>query len=187
MKVYIKNMVCNRRITAVDAIFREAGYEPESVNLGEAEFSDDISREELEKIGSSLRKIGFEIIEDNNQQIIEKIKTLIIEMVHYSEDETKYNHSSIIESKLHKNYNYLSNLFSSVTGTTIEHYLILQKIEKAKELLTYNELTLSEIAFRLGYSSVAHLSSQFKKITGLTPTHFKEVANSKRQTIDGVA
>ncbi|HKK43405.1 MAG TPA: helix-turn-helix domain-containing protein, partial [Bacteroidales bacterium] len=164
----------------------EAGYDPESVILGEVDVLHEMSREELEEIGKNLRKIGFEIIENNNQQIIEKIKTLIIEMVHYSEDEPKYNHSQIIESKLHKNYNYLSNLFSSVTGTTIEHFLILQKIERAKEFLTYNELSLSEIAFRLGYSSVAHLSSQFRKVTGLTPTHFKEIAYNKRQTIDRI-
>lgn len=179
-------MVCNRCITAVDNIFREEGYPPEYVKLGDVEISAKLSKETLDKIGTRLRKIGFEIIEDNNQKIIEKIKTLIIEMVHNSQDEHKYNHSKIIESELHKNYNYLSNLFSSVTGTTIEHYLILQKIEKAKELLAYNELSLSEIAFQLGYSSVAHLSSQFKKITGLTPTHFKEIGLNKRRTIDKV-
>lgn len=186
MKIYIKNMVCNRCITAVDKIFSEEGQEPEYVKLGEVSVAHEISKEDLDNIGNRLRKIGFEFIEDSNQQIIEKIKTLIIEMVHHSEDETRYNYSRIIESKLNKNYNYLSNLFSSVTGTTIEHYLINQKIEKAKELLAYNELTLSEIAYRLGYSSVAHLSSQFKKVTGLTPTHFKEIGLSKRQTIDNV-
>ena len=186
MKTYIKNMVCKRCIMAVDRIFRESGYEPESVSMGEVVTSQVIDPDSLAHIRQKLKEVGFEIIEDSNSRIIEKIKNLIIETVHYSEDDQKLNYSVMIESELHKNYNYLSNLFSSITGTTIEQYIIHQKIEKAKELLVYNELNLSEIAFRLGYSSVAHLSSQFKKVTGLTATHFKEIGEHKRKAIDEV-
>ncbi len=186
MKIYIKNMVCNRCITAVSNIFKESGIAPESVSLGEVITSLDIEPDLLTRIGTRLKETGFEIIEDSNSRIIEKIKNIIIAIIHYTENDQKLNYSVLIESELHKNYNYLSNLFSSITGTTIEQYIIHQKIEKAKELLVYNELTLSEISFKLGYSSVAHLSNQFKKVTGLTPTHFKEIGESKRKAIDEV-
>ena len=186
MKIFIKNMVCNRCIIAVDTVFKEAGYLPQSVTLGEVEIPDDIPPVELDNISKNLQELGFEIIEDTNKKIIEKIKNIIIEIVHYSDDDQKVNFSSVIESKLNKSYNYLSSLFSSIEGITIEHYIISQKIEKAKELLVYNELSLSEIAYKLGYSSVAHLSSQFKKVTGLTPTHFKEIGEKKRKAIDEV-
>lgn len=179
-------MVCNRCIIAVDTVFKEAGYLPQSVTLGEVEIPDDIPPVELDNISKNLQELGFEIIEDTNKKIIEKIKNIIIEIVHYSDDDQKVNFSSVIESKLNKSYNYLSSLFSSIEGITIEHYIISQKIEKAKELLVYNELSLSEIAYKLGYSSVAHLSSQFKKVTGLTPTHFKEIGEKKRKAIDEV-
>lgn len=179
-------MVCNRCIMAVNAIFTEMGYPPQSILLGEVVVPRNIDPETLKTIDNKLHEIGFEIIEDNHKKIIERIKNIIIEMVHYSEEDQKLNYSAIIESKLNKSYNYLSNLFSSIEGTTIEHYIIHQKIEKAKELLVYDELTLSEIAFKLGYSSVAHLSNQFKKVTGLTPTHFKEIGETKRKAIDTV-
>lgn len=186
MKIYIKNMVCNRCIMAVNTVFKESGYYPQSIILGEVEISEEIDPYELNNISKKLKELGFEVIEDSNSQIIEKIKNIIIETIHYTEEDQKFNYSAIIESKLNKNYNYLSNLFSSAVGTTIEHYIIHQKIEKAKELLVYNELTLSEIAYKLGYSSVAHLSNQFKKVTGLTPTHFKEIGDRKRNAIDKI-
>jgi AraC family transcriptional regulator len=186
MKIYVKNMVCRRCIMAVDTVFRNSGISPVSVSLGEVETEHEISSKDLKNIENKLNEIGFEIIEDHNSKIIEKIKTVIIDMISHSEDEPKFNHSEIIESKLNRNYNYLSSLFSSVTGTTIEHYIINLKIEKAKELLIYDELTLSEIAYRLGYSSVAHLSGQFKKLTGLTPSHFKALGKNKRKAIDQI-
>ncbi len=171
---------------AVNAVFKESGYPPESVSLGEVDTSDNIPQADLNTIGIKLKELGFEIIEDNHSKIIERIKNIIIERIHHSEEDQKFNYSAIIESELHRNYNYLSYLFSLIVGTTIEHYIIRQKIEKAKELLVYNELTLSEIAFKLGYRSVAHLSNQFKKVTGLTPTHFKEIGRTKRLAIDEV-
>ena len=184
--LHIKNMVCNRCIMAVESVFKDSGISPALVSLGEVDVDNEINPGDMASIEKKLNELGFEIIEDNNSKIIEKIKTIIIDMVHHSEDEQRLNYSAIIESKLNRNYHYLSSLFSSVTGTTIEHYIIHQKIEKAKELLIYNELTLSEIAFRLGYSSVAHLSGQFKSVTGLTPSHFKELGINKRRTIDQV-
>ncbi len=179
-------MVCSRCISAVERIFRELGHDPLSVSLGEVDLESEIDIDDLRTIDDKLKSVGFEIIEDEKRRIIEKIKTTVIEMVRYPGGGTGTNHSAVIESSLHKSYNYISNLFSSVTGITIEHYIILQKIEKAKELLTYNELTVSEIAYQLGYSSVAHLSGQFRKVTGLTPTHFKEIGADRRKTIDQI-
>ena len=186
MKIHIKNMVCNRCITAVKNTFTEAGYIPASVILGEVETKEEIDPESMSGISRELAKQGFEIIDDGKSRTIEKIKNLIIEHVHYNPDNEKFNLSTIIESQLNKDYNYLSNLFSSVEGVTIEKYFIHQKIERVKELLVYNELTLSEIAFKLGYSSVAHLSGQFKKVTGLTPSHFRQIGMDKRQPLDKV-
>ena len=186
MIIHIKNMVCNRCIKAVKDTFNEAGYNPVSVILGEVETEQDVDPESMSGISLELEKQGFEIIDDGKSRIIEKIKNLIIEHVHHNPDNQKFNLSTIIESSLNKDYNYLSNLFSSVEGVTIEKYFIHQKIEKVKELLVYNELTLSEIAYKLGYSSVAHLSGQFKKVTGLTPSHFRQIGIDKRQPLDKV-
>jgi AraC family transcriptional regulator len=186
MKTHIKNMVCNRCIMAVTDVFKEEGYIPESVSLGEVDTKEEIPSGDMENISHKLQDLGFEIIDDSKGQLIEKIKNIIIELVHYGKDDEHFNYSTLIESELHKDYNYLSNLFSSVEGTTIEKYIINQKIEKVKELLVYGELTLSEIAFRMGYSSVAHLSSQFKKVTGLTPSHFKQLGDHKRKPLDEV-
>jgi AraC-like DNA-binding protein len=186
MKIHIKNMVCGRCITAVTEAFREAGHHPESVVLGEVTLPGTLSPGELDKMGRKLESLGFEIIRDQTGETMEKIKTTIIELVHYGKGDRKVNPSTVIETTLGKNYKHLSNLFSSVEGTTIEQYLIRQKIERAKELLVYDELSLSDIAFDLGYSSTAHLSNQFKKVTGLTPTHFKKIGIRKRQAIDKV-
>lgn len=179
-------MVCNRCITAVKDTFTKAGYIPDSVKLGKVETKQDVDSQSMTVISRELEKQGFEIIDDSRSRIIEKIKNLIIEHVHYNSENEKFNLSTVIESSLNKEYNYLSNLFSSVEGVTIEKYFIHQKIEKVKELLVYNELTLSEIAFKLGYSSVAHLSGQFKKVTGLTPSHFRQIGIDKRQPLDKV-
>ena len=186
MVFFIKNMVCNRCILVVNNIFESMGYPPSLIILGEVETSEPLSVDEIVNLRESLNSFGFELIDDSKSLIIEKIKTIVIEMVHHSEDKIKVNFSSLIETKLNKDYTYLSNLFSDVTGITIEKYVINQKIEKVKELLVYDELTLSEISYQLGYSSVSHLSAQFKKITGLTPGHFKMIKEKKRKPLDKV-
>ena len=134
----------------------------------------------------ALILLGFEVIDDRKSLIIEKIKNIIIDLVHHQDNDTKSNLSDVLSCKLHHDYNYLSNLFSEIEGTTIEKYFIAQKIEKVKELLVYNELSLSEIALRLNYSSVAYLSNQFKKVTGLTPSYFKQIREDKRKPLDKV-
>jgi AraC family transcriptional regulator len=155
-----------------------------SVNLGEVETADDLSKEKIEQLGKSLGSLGFELLDNAKQQLIEKIKTIIIHQVHYSQEETRYNFSEILAASLHKDYSYLSGLFSEVEGITIEKFVINQKIEKVKEFIIYDEMSLSEIAYKMGYSSVAHLSNQFKKVTGLTPSHFRQVGQNKRKPLD---
>jgi YesN/AraC family two-component response regulator len=177
-------MVCNRCIMAVNYVFEELGHSPLRVSLGEVETEQNITGAELNKLRKSLVDLGFELIDDNRSRIIEKIKNTIVQMVHYSGEDVKVNYSHYIQSQLNKDYSYLSSLFSEVEGTTIEKYIINQKIERVKELLVYDELTLSEIADKMGYSNVAYLSSQFKKVTGLTPSHFKQVKEDKRKPLD---
>lgn len=187
MQLYIKNMVCNRCITAVQHVLEDLHLDYTSVQLGEVHLNKTPSDEERAILQGKLQALGFEVLDDQKRRIIEKIKTAIIEQVHYGrDDDRRYNLSALLSSKLHKDYSYLSHLFSEVEGTTIEKYLIHQKIERAKELLVYNEKTLSEIADELGYSSVAHLSSQFKNVTGLTPSHFKNLGNGHRKALDQV-
>ncbi|MES2894232.1 MAG: AraC family transcriptional regulator [Bacteroidota bacterium] len=186
MHLSIRNMVCNRCITAVKQELEKLAIETRQVRLGEVETRDELPKETLEVLAQNLLTAGFELLDSNKHQLIEKIKTTIIKEVHYSEGERVQNYSDILSQALHKDYSYLSSLFSEVEGITIEKYIINQKIERAKELIIYDELSLSEIAYRLGYSSVAHLSSQFKKVTGLTPTHFKSVGQHKRKPLDEV-
>ena len=186
MKYFVKNMVCPRCIMAVRQIFQEMNYPPTEVSLGEVETIEPISSEMLPVLREKLTSYGFELMGDLKSQLIEKIKTLIIELIHYRKEDMKENYSEFIASSLGKDYHYLSNLFSDVTGTTIEKYIISQKIERVKELLVYDEHTLSQIAYELGYSSVAHLSTQFKKVTGLTPGHFKQIGTNKRKPLDQV-
>lgn len=162
------------------------GYKPLSVTLGEATLDKDISAGERSRIESVLEPIGFELIDDKKGRIIEKIKNIIINLVHRHNGEIKTSLSDLLSTELHHDYNYLSNLFSEVEGITIEKYFIAQRIEKVKELLVYDELSLSEIAFRLNYSSVAYLSNQFKKVTGLTPSYFKQVKEEKRKPLDKI-
>lgn len=177
-------MVCNRCKTAVQNEFEKIGVHPVAVELGEVETSEKITTQQLSELKKSLKHIGFELIDDKKSRLIEQIKTEIIRLVHHSEEIENTNLSNILSDKLHYEYNYLSNLFSEVEGTTIEKYFISQRIEKVKELLVYDELSLSEIANQLGYSSTAYLSSQFKKITGLTPTFYKSLKEIKRRNID---
>lgn len=188
MKVYIKNMVCDRCKLVIKNVLRDLGLAPISVHLGVVDFGDfSLSREQLHQLQHRIESLGFALISDRKTKMIESTKREIIELVHKDSQLGKIKLSEHLSNRLHHDYNYLSNLFSSVEGVTIEHYLINQKIEKAKELLVYDELTLTQIADQLGYSSVSHLSSQFKKVTGLTPTHFKDLKDAKRrQPLDKV-
>ncbi|WP_100804185.1 AraC family transcriptional regulator [Ulvibacter sp. MAR_2010_11] len=179
-------MVCNRCIMVVKSVFEQHGFEPEYVSLGDVSLSGEITNDEKQLLVTALEEFGFSIIDDKKSKIIEKIKTLIVELVHRQDNEIKTNLSTYLSEHLNHDYNYITNLFSEVESTTIEKYFIAQKIERVKELLVYNELTLSEIAFLLNYSSVAHLSNQFKKVTGLTPSHFKEIRADKRKSLDEV-
>jgi len=187
MHYFIKNMVCSRCIMVVQQVFEEMGNPPVHLSLGDVETTVSFQENEVEELRSKLYHFGFELIDDTRSQLIEKIKTLIIEMIRYKKDEqNRVNYSLYIESKLNRDYTYLSNLFSEVTGVTIEKYIINQKIERVKELLVYDELTISQIADELGYSSIAYFSAQFKKVTGLTPGHFKQVRDNKRKPLDEV-
>lgn len=186
MHVYIKNMVCNRCILVVRQELEKLNIESCSINLGEVETKESLSKEKLEQLSGNLTALGFEVLDDAKRKLIEKIKNIIIKQVHHDQQEMRHNFSEVLSKALHKDYSYLSSLFSEVEGITIEKYVINQKIEKAKELIIYNELTLSEIAFQLGYSSVAHLSNQFKKLTGLTPSHFRQVGQQKRKPLDKI-
>ena len=185
MKLYIKNMVCPRCITAVSGLLGEIGVSPLHIQLGEVLLDGELGREQLEQLRASLKNIGFELLDDTRKQQIEQMKSIIIDYVHYREDE-KFAFAEVLSAALHKEYSQLSRLFSETEGITIEQYVIRQKIEKAKELLAYNQMNLSEIAFRLGYSSVAHLSSRFKKVTGLTPSEFKSQGIHLRKPLDGI-
>jgi AraC-like DNA-binding protein len=186
MKVMIKNMVCGRCIKVVKEEFEKMGYSVNEITLGEVEIDENPDKAEMETIRNVLLENGFELIENKSAKLIEKIKTTIINYVHYSNEDLEMNLSQLMESKLDKDYSYLSTLFSSAEGITLEHYFILQKIERAKELLKYDDLTLSEIAYKLGYYSVNHLSTQFKKITGMTASNFKKHTSQMRKPLDNI-
>lgn len=186
MKLYIKNMVCNRCIMVVGSEIEKLGFHPQNIKLGEVELDTSPSNIDKERIGAHLKNFGFELIDDKKSRIIEQVKSIIIELVHYQDNDRKDNLSEILSSRIHHDYNYISNLFSEVEGVTIEKYFIAQKIERVKELLVYDELSLSEIAYKLNYSSVSYLSNQFKKVTGLTPSHFKNLKNIIRKPLDQV-
>jgi len=186
MKLYIKNMVCNRCIMVVKSELEKFGHQPLNITLGEVLLSSEVTDSEKEIINKHLKTFGFEIIDDRKNRLIGQIKSSIIEIVHQQNGKLKSNLSDYLSNKIHHDYTYLSNLFSGVEGTTIEKYFIAQKIERVKELLVYDELSLSEIADQMNYSSVAYLSNQFKKVTGLTPTYFKNVKADKRRSLDEV-
>jgi AraC-like DNA-binding protein len=186
-KLFIKNMVCNRCRTVVQAELVKLGLAIKEVQLGEVDLLEEPTADQLGKLRGILLQHGFELIDDHKSKLINQVKKVIIEQVHYPKSgKLKVNFSDYLVSILHKDYPYLSNLFSEVEGTTIEKFMIHQKIERVKELLVYDEFSLSEIADQLGYSSVAHLSSQFKKITGLTPSYFKRLGQVKRKALDQV-
>jgi len=184
MKIFIKNMVSLRCKLLVRSELEKLNIAYKNVELGEAEVVDDLSDKQKLQLKAVLAKSGLELMDDKKAMLVEKIKRVIIEMVHYADEFPETNFSVFLSEKLNHNYTYLSNLFSEVKGTTIEHYIILHKIEKVKELIVYDELNLTEIAFKMNYSSVAHLSNQFKKITGLTPTFFKKLKNYRRSSLE---
>lgn len=187
MILYIKNMVCNRCIVFIKTELKQLGYHNAKVSLGEIDFSEAIlSDEDIKKLNETMLPHGFEIIGDKINKLVEKIKLIVIEEIHYGTQKRNTNFSALISNKLNKDYGHLSSMFSEREGLTIEQFIILQKIEKVKELLVYDELNLNEIAEELDYSSSSHLSTQFKKVTGLTPTFYKQLKGEKRVAIDKV-
>jgi AraC-like DNA-binding protein len=184
LKLYIRNMVCIRCKMVVKDELTRLGLKYIAVDLGEVEIMEDISPLQLEQFREALLRSGLELMDDKKSILIQKIKTVIIELVHYSDEPLVINLSAFIAEKLQHDYTYLANLFSEVQGTTIEKFFISHKIERVKELLVYDELTLTEISFKLHYSSVAHLCTQFKKVTGLTPSHFKSLKVKRRSMLE---
>lgn len=186
MKLYIKYMVSLRCKILVMEELKKLGIHYVIVELGMVEILEDITIDKKAQLKKNLMKSGLELLDNKKSIIIEKIKNLIIEMIHYSEELPKVNYSDFISENLHYDYTYLANIFSEVKGITIQQFIIIHKIERVKELLIYDELNLTEIAFKLHYSSVAHLSNQFKKITGLTPTFYKQLKNKRKQNLEDV-
>lgn len=186
MKLFIKNMVCNRCVTAVSQELEKLNLKTIRMNLGEVELQKEPTVKQLLQLTDRLNLLGFEILDDHKQKQIEKIKGLLIKKVQSGDIEEHFSIIQFLSAALHKDYSYISRLFSEVEGMTLEQFFLLQKIEKVKEWLVYGEMNLSEISYKLGYSSVAHLSSQFKKITGLTPSHFKKLGSSHRKPLDKV-
>ncbi len=182
MKLYIKYMVSIRCKMVVKAELEKLGLHYLLVDFGEVEIVDSISADKREQLKNALLKSGLELMDDKKAILIEKIKSVIIEMVHYDDDKPKTNFSDYLTEKLSYDYTYLANLFSEVTGITIEYFIIAHKIERVKELLIYDELNLTEISYKLNYSSVAHLSTQFKKVTGLTPSFYKQLKKKRRES-----
>jgi YesN/AraC family two-component response regulator len=183
-KLYIKNMVCIRCKIVVREELAKLGLHPARVELGEVEIIEDPSTSQLAQLRSALRQSGLDLMDDKKSVLIQKIKSVIIELVHYSEEPLAINLSKYLGIKLNHDYTYLANLFSEVQGSTIEKFHITHRIERVKELLVYNELTLTQIAGLMHYSSVAYLSTQFKRVTGLTPSHFKKLKDKRRNTLE---
>ncbi len=179
-------MVSQRCKIVVKEVFNKLGFSYIIVDMGVVDIMDNISDDQRSEIRLALHNYGLELIDDKKTLLIEKIKSVIIEMVHFSGETPKTNFSDYLSEKLKYDYTYMANLFSEVQGITIESFIISHKIERVKELIIYNEFNLTEIAWQMHYSSVAHLSNQFKKITGLTPTHFKNLKDKRRQAIEDV-
>ena len=179
-------MVSIRCKMLVKAELEKFGLHYKSVELGEAEIEENITTEQWHVLNNSLKKSGIELMEDKKSILIEKIKNIIVELVHYAEEPLEINFSEYLSMKLNHDYTYLANLFSETQGITIEHFHIQHKIERVKELLIYDELNITEIAWKMHYSSVAHLSNQFKKMTGLTPSFFKKIKNKKRSSLEDI-
>lgn len=187
-KLLVRNMVCHRCVLSVEDILRQSSIPFEKVVVGEVFLEKPLTHDETQIVKERFAKIGLELIDNKMGGLIEKIKTLVIKKARNEagEQDNKLKLSNYLTTHLHHEYTYLSSLFSSVEGRTIESYFIEQRIEKVKELLVYGEMTLSEISYALEYSSVAHLSNQFKKVTGLTPSHFKQIGNARRKLLDEI-
>ncbi|MBE0654292.1 MAG: helix-turn-helix transcriptional regulator [Bacteroidales bacterium] len=179
-------MVCIRCQMLVKAELEKLGMKYIDVKIGEADIIGNIQPEQLEQLDKSLKTAGLELMDDKRSILVEKIKSAIIELVHYTEDQIKVNLSDYLSERLNYDYTYLANLFVEVKGTNIEKFYLTHKIEKVKELIVYDQLNLNEIAHKMHYSSISHLSNQFKKITGLTPSHFKKLRNKRRGTLEDV-
>lgn len=186
MKIYIKYMVSNRCKAAVKEELKKLSLHFIILELGTVEIMETLTEENRKLLQKGLSASGLELIDDKKAILIEKIKTIIIEMIHYSKENIKINFSEYLSEKLDHNYNYITNLFSEVQGITIEQFIILHKIERIKELIINGELNITEIAWKMNYSSVAHLSNQFKKITGLSPSHFKKLKDKGRKPIEDI-
>ena len=186
MKIYIKYMVSLRCKMMVKQELEKLGIKYVVVNLGMVEFLQDVTAEQREQLKVNLAPSGLELLDDKRSILIEKIRNVITEMIHYSDEIPKVNYSDYISEKLGYDYTYLANVFSEVKGITIQQYIIANKIERVKELLLYDELTLSEISYKMHYSSVAHLSGQFKKVTGLTPTFFKQIGQKRINNLENM-
>lgn len=185
MTLHIKNMVCLHCVMALKQLLKELDISYNHIELGAIILKEKLSKEKLAALSAGLNTLGLGLIDDRRSRIIEKIKTTIINLMHEDDDEKQnLNISSILSRELNYDYNYLSNLFSESEGITIEKFVIAQRIDRVKELLVYDELTLSEIAYKLGYTSTAHLSNQFKKITGLTPSYFKKIKEQKHDYLE---
>jgi AraC-like DNA-binding protein len=186
MKLYIKYMVSIRCKMLVKEKIEKLGLHHTVVDLGVVEIMEDITREQREQLKADLMRSGLELMDDRKAILIEQIQNVIVEMIHYSDELPKVNFSDYLSEKLHHDYTYMANIFSETKGITIEHFIILHKTERVKELIIYDEMNLSEIAWKLHYSSAAHLSHQFKKVTGLTPSFFKSLKVRKRSTLENV-
>jgi AraC-like DNA-binding protein len=185
-KLHIKNMVCPRCITAVKQILEGLNIPYHNVGLGEIDLKEVLGSEGKNSLNQALETVGFSLIDDRKSRLIEQMKNLIVQKIHHTQEVLDVKWADFIADQLNYDYKYLGMLFSSVESITLEQYIIRQKIERIKELLIYDELTLSQIAFQLGYSSAAHLSSQFKKVTGMTPSQFKSTIDRKRNTLDNI-
>ena len=186
MKIFIKYMVSERCKIVVKEELRKLGLHYIMVDMGVVDIMENLTMEQREQIKIALFRSGLELMDDKKAVLIEKIKNSIIDMIHYKDDMLKINFSDYLSEKLKHDYTYLANLFSEVQGTTIEKFIISHKIERVKELIIYDELSLSEIAWKMHYSSVAHLSNQFKRITGLTPSHFRSLKDKRRIAIENI-
>ncbi|EFZ37499.1 transcriptional regulator, AraC family [Hoylesella oralis ATCC 33269] len=184
--LYIKNMVCDRCKMAVDKTLRDKGLHPLSVELGVVKVAEAISADMREELRGELEKIGFELMDDKRRRTIEQIKNAVIQLVHYRDNASTVNLSDYLAAQLHSDYSALSKLFSEATGMTVERYYILQRIERVKELLWYDELSLTQIALQMNYSSTAYLSNQFKSITGMTPSQFKALGKNTLKELDKI-
>lgn len=183
-ELYIKNMVCNRCIASVESILNELNIDFSKIKLGLVRLKNDIDINKRNLLINKLDEVGFELLEDNKSKLISQIKSILIKKIHYDSEDDNLNYSVILSDTLNHEYTYLSKLFSSVEGITIERFIIKQKVERVKELIFYNEFNLSEIAYKLNYSSVAHLSSQFKKEIGMSPSEFKKLNKPSRRRLD---